>query len=124
MESFLPFAFVILVSLAALGAAWKFAGWVLAKDLGTEAMQKFDGRFHMAPMGNYCASEIDAMIQERKQKTGAPCDLIVVDHLDKMAASRKDVGVASFDSTKTTDSRSPCSRSRSRLSSNAWLAGS
>ena len=67
---------------------------------GAENLQKFEGRFHMAPPMSYNASQIDALIQERKQKTGTPCDLIVVDHLDKMAASRKDVGVASFDSTK------------------------
>lgn len=40
MSSFLPFAFVIVVALAALAAAFKLAGWVLAKDLGTDSMQR------------------------------------------------------------------------------------
>ncbi len=40
MSSIVPFTFVILVSLAAIAAAYKLARWVLAKDMGTEAMQR------------------------------------------------------------------------------------
>ena len=39
MTSVLPFVFVVVVALAALAAAYKLAGWVLGKDVGTEEMQ-------------------------------------------------------------------------------------
>ncbi len=51
-----------------------------------EYLTKFNGRLHMAPRGLFSAMDIRAMIQERKQRTGQPCDLIVVDHLQRLKA--------------------------------------
>ncbi len=39
-SAMLSFSFVILVSLAAIAASYKLAVWVLAKDMGTDAMQR------------------------------------------------------------------------------------
>lgn len=40
MSSIVPFLFVVVASVAAIAVAYKLAVWVLAKDVGTEGMQK------------------------------------------------------------------------------------
>lgn len=40
LSDIFPFIFVIIVALLALAAAFKLAGWVFAKDLGTDGMQR------------------------------------------------------------------------------------
>lgn len=68
---------------------------------GMEALTTYKHRFHMAPMENYTAADIDAVIQKRKAETGLPCDLIVIDHLATMSHPQER-GMSQYEASKRT----------------------
>ena len=68
---------------------------------GMETLAAYKSRFHMAPMANYSVAEIDALIQTRKQATGLPCDLIVVDYLSTMSHPQEK-GMSTYEAAKRT----------------------
>lgn len=68
---------------------------------GMESLNRFENRLYLAPMANYTAGGIDAMLQERKAATGRGIDLIVIDHLDCMSIPREK-GQSQFDAMKET----------------------
>lgn len=62
-----------------------------------EELAKFENQLYMAPRALYSALDIAAMVQERKQRTGQPCDAIVVDYLGRMKACNPKHSATEYD---------------------------
>ena len=68
---------------------------------GMEALTHYKNRLHMAPMENYTVADVDAFIQKRKNETGLPCDMIVIDHLATMSHPQER-GMSQYEASKRT----------------------
>lgn len=67
---------------------------------GMDAMMKFQNRLFLSEPVGMTPDEIDAKIQDRKQRTGKPCDLIVIDHLDAMNFPRNGKSETDYETRK------------------------
>lgn len=59
-------------------------------------MMQYENQIHFAPDNSLSALDIDALIQERKAKTGKKCDIIFVDHLNTMRPMTKGTGATDY----------------------------